>query len=69
MRCLSDPETAYQTIHRAVATGINHLETARGYGQSEAYLGLALQRGLSIAIVYYNQAVTDTRSSNHGTVD
>ena len=48
MRCLSDPEMAYQTIYQAVATGINHLETARGYGQSEAYLGLALQRGLPV---------------------
>ena len=48
MRCLSDPETAYQTIRQAVAHGINHLETARGYGQSETYLGLALQRELPV---------------------
>jgi uncharacterized protein len=48
MRCLADPELAYQTIHQAVSVGINHLETARGYGQSETYLGLALQRELPV---------------------
>jgi uncharacterized protein len=48
MRCLADPEIAYQTIHTAISLGINHLETARGYGQSEAYLGLALQRELPV---------------------
>jgi uncharacterized protein len=49
MRCLADPELAYQTIYSAVARGINHLETARGYGQSETYLGLALQRELPVS--------------------
>ncbi len=44
MRCLANSETAAQTINRAVELGINHIETARGYGQSETYLGLALQR-------------------------
>lgn len=48
MRCLADREIAYQTVHRAVANGINHLETARGYGESETYLGLALQRELPV---------------------
>jgi uncharacterized protein len=28
--------------------GINHIETARGYGHSETYLGLALQRELPV---------------------
>ncbi|MGQ9869895.1 aldo/keto reductase [Leptodesmis sp.] len=49
MRCLAAEEVAYQTVQRAIALGINHLETARGYGQSERYLGQALQSGLSIA--------------------
>jgi predicted aldo/keto reductase-like oxidoreductase len=49
MRCLADSETAYQTVSQALAMGINHIETARGYGQSESYLGLALQRELPIA--------------------
>jgi aryl-alcohol dehydrogenase-like predicted oxidoreductase len=30
------------TIHRAVALGINHIETARGYGSSEMQLGRVL---------------------------
>jgi predicted aldo/keto reductase-like oxidoreductase len=48
MRCLSDAENTYQTVYHALAAGINHIETARGYGQSETYLGLALQRELPI---------------------
>jgi uncharacterized protein len=43
MRCLDDRQTYLQTIQEAIALGINHLETARGYGQSETYLGQALQ--------------------------
>lgn len=43
MRCLENRSTYYQTIQQAIALGINHLETARGYGQSEAYLGQAFQ--------------------------
>ncbi|MEM7762067.1 MAG: aldo/keto reductase [Cyanobacteria bacterium P01_A01_bin.40] len=43
MRCLTSPQTYRQTIQRAIALGINHLETARAYGQSESYLGQALQ--------------------------
>ena len=49
MRCLADSEIAYQTIAAAMQLGINHIETARGYGQSETYLGLALQRELPLA--------------------
>jgi hypothetical protein len=48
MRCLRDAETTYQTVYQALERGINHLETARGYGQSETCLGLALQRELPI---------------------
>ncbi|MEL6578581.1 MAG: aldo/keto reductase [Cyanobacteria bacterium J06621_12] len=43
MRCLDDSQTYLQTIAKAIARGINHLETARGYGQSEIYLGQALK--------------------------
>ncbi len=32
------------TIHRAVELGINHIETARGYGPSERQLGLVLPK-------------------------
>lgn len=48
MRCLADAENAQQTIDKAVALGINHLETARGYGKSEEYLGKAIAGGLLI---------------------
>jgi len=37
-------ENLAQTIHRALELGIRHIETARGYGTSEAQLGPVLQR-------------------------
>jgi hypothetical protein len=46
MRYLASEDNARQTIQQAVALGINHLETARGYGKSELYLGAALKSGL-----------------------
>ena len=46
MRYLATDENAQQTIQRAVLLGINHLETATGYGKSEQYLGAALATGL-----------------------
>lgn len=49
MRCLASEEVAYQTVQRAVELGINHLETARGYGKSEQYLGMALSAGLALS--------------------
>lgn len=48
MRYLASEENARQTIETAVALGINHIETARGYGKSELYLGAALKMGLSV---------------------
>nr|WP_290226881.1 aldo/keto reductase [Trichocoleus desertorum] len=42
MRYLASEATAAQTVNRAIALGINHLETANGYGKSEQYLGQAL---------------------------
>ncbi|MEH2468371.1 aldo/keto reductase [Nostoc sp.] len=48
MRYLASFENAHQTIEQALALGINHLETAKGYGKSEEYLGRALKAGLSI---------------------
>lgn len=48
MRCLSSFENACQTVQQAIALGINHLETARGYGKSEEYLGRILTQGLSV---------------------
>jgi len=48
MRCLTDSENVQQTIEKALSSGINHLETARGYGDSEIYLGKAIKAGLSV---------------------
>jgi hypothetical protein len=48
MRCLASSEVMQQTIQAAVQRGINHFETAIGYGNSEVYLGQALQAGLGI---------------------
>jgi len=48
MRCLTSEAIAVETIQKAVSLGINHLETARGYGKSEQYLGAALRSGLPI---------------------
>lgn len=36
-------EQAIATVHRAIELGINHYETARGYGSSEEILGRALK--------------------------
>lgn len=42
MRCLGSESVTRQTIERALDRGINHLETAQGYGPSERYLGATL---------------------------
>lgn len=38
-----DPDDSTEVVRRAVELGFNHLETARGYGESEELLGHALQ--------------------------
>lgn len=48
MRYLASPDNVWQTIQTAIALGINHIETARGYGKSEEYLGQAITLGLPI---------------------
>jgi predicted aldo/keto reductase-like oxidoreductase len=48
MRCLTSEAIAIQTVQRALSLGINHLETARGYGNSEKFLSAALQSSLSL---------------------
>ncbi|ARV61163.1 oxidoreductase [Nostocales cyanobacterium HT-58-2] len=48
MRYLASPENAWQTIEKAIVLGINHLETARGYGKSEEYLGGVIALGLPV---------------------
>ncbi|MGC9525438.1 MAG: aldo/keto reductase [Limnospira sp.] len=49
MRFLASPENARNTLERAIVMGINHIETARGYGKSEEYLAAALKAGLPAA--------------------
>ncbi|CDN17097.1 Aldo/keto reductase family [Richelia intracellularis] len=48
MRYFATKENACETISAAIEKGINHLETARGYGQSEEFLGRAIVAGLSV---------------------
>ena len=43
MRALADSETLLQTLKKAFDLGINHIETAKTYGNSQAYLGPALK--------------------------
>ncbi|MDP8965525.1 MAG: aldo/keto reductase [Cyanobacteriota bacterium] len=48
MRCLASESDAQKTVQEATARGINHLETARGYGKSEEYLGNILKTNLPL---------------------
>ena len=48
MRYLANVTNAQQTIVAALAQGVNHLETARGYGKSEEYLGAAIKGRLTV---------------------
>ena len=43
MHCLASETVFNETLERAISLGINHLETARGYGKSEEFLGRFLQ--------------------------
>lgn len=49
MRCLASELDAQNTVQQAIAKGINHLETARGYGKSEQYLGNILKTELPVS--------------------
>ena len=41
----SDTDYAVRMVRRALELGINYFDTARGYGDSEIKIGLALQGG------------------------
>lgn len=43
MRYLQSAQNAEATLKRAFELGINHIETAQGYGNSEVYLGQMIQ--------------------------
>ncbi len=44
MRCLASQSVFNNTLETGISLGINHLETARGYGESEQFLGQFLQQ-------------------------
>lgn len=60
MRYLASEENAVQTIEQAIKLGINHIETARGYGSSEQYLGAALKSGLPRHQFYITSKIPPT---------
>ena len=47
MRYMESAENAHKTISKALEVGINHIETAQGYGKSEEFIGKAIRNGLS----------------------
>ncbi|MDJ0733887.1 MAG: aldo/keto reductase [Nostocaceae cyanobacterium] len=67
MRYLASAENAYQTIQEAIALGINHLETARGYGKSEEFLGNAIAAGLPVprSQLYVTSKIPPTASADN----
>lgn len=46
MRYLQSEANAVATTFKAVELGINHIETAKGYGKSEQFIGAAFRAGL-----------------------
>ncbi|MGK7921404.1 MAG: aldo/keto reductase [Trichodesmium sp.] len=64
MRYLATEENAVETIYQAVDMGVNHIETARGYGKSEKYLGKALVSGLQRNQVYITTKITPTKDAS-----
>lgn len=60
MRALASQDILQQTVERALSMGINHLETARGYGSSERYLGAALAGGLPRQQFYITTKIPPT---------
>ena len=62
MRYMSDdPDQSARVVQRAVELGINHLETARGYGNSEDLLGHALKT-IDRSKVYITTKVTPRKT-------
>jgi uncharacterized protein len=60
MRFLGSKETAIRTAFEAVRLGINHIETARGYGESERFLGEAFRAGLPRDKLFITTKITPT---------
>jgi uncharacterized protein len=64
MRCLASQENAVATIQAAVAMGVNHIETAIGYGQSERYVGCALRSGFPRDRLYITTKIPPTADAD-----
>ncbi len=62
MRYLDSVDNAVATVHKALELGINHIETARGYGESEKFLGVALRSGVKREGVYITTKITPTNN-------
>lgn len=61
MRCLASAEIFTRTVRQALDSGINHIETAIGYGQSEVYLGQALRElGIPRSQLYITTKIPPT---------
>ncbi len=61
MRYLDTEDNAIATVQKAIELGINHIETARGYGKSEEYLGAALKSGPYRDKVFITTKITPTK--------
>jgi uncharacterized protein len=64
MRYLAAADNARDTIERALALGINHIETAQGYGKSELYLGDALRSRVPRQQVIITTKITPQPNAN-----
>ena len=64
MRFLASEQNAVETAFAAVRLGINHLETARGYGDSEKFLGAAFRAGLPRERVYLTTKIPPTTDAD-----
>jgi len=61
MRSLVNPDNFRQTLEAAFELGINHIETARGYGKSELYIGSSLKElGYKRADFYITSKIPPT---------
>jgi len=58
-------ERAFATMRRALDLGINHIETARGYGPSETLIGSAIEQG----IIHRDEFILTTKIAPMPTAD
>jgi uncharacterized protein len=66
MRYLQSEQNALETTFKAVELGINHIETAKGYGKSEQFIGAAMRAGLSKQRdrLYVTTKITPTKDAD-----